>query len=502
MDSGGKIKKSGIRWGLFRAFIIFAAAILILLWLCQVVFFDSIYKAIKVAEIKSFTSEISAKIDDNDALGEFCREGAEKDSVCVLVLKMLNGKTGVKRVSVHTQNECAIHSSNNASKFILYESTVDSGGTLLQYLRYNLDDRSFYDSSSVPEGAAVTDESIVYSVVIKDEEGYDNFIVVSSVIYPVEATRNTLLWMLVAITILTLITAGVMAIIFAGKISRPIRELSKGARELAKRNYDVHFTEKGYKEIVELGSTLNYATGELSKVDELCRELIANISHDLRTPLTMIKGYSEVMRDIPGENTPENVQIIIDEANRLTSLVNDVLDVSRFRQGLMKFEKEEFSITDEVEAAVERYNKLMEREGYVFSFVNIGGEKVNVMSDKIRILQVLYNLLNNAITYTGEDKKITVEQTVNEGLVRITVIDTGEGIPADQLELIWDRYYRVKEVHKRAHIGTGLGLSIVKQVISVAGGRCGVDSALGFGSKFWFELPIILNYSTNILTNQ
>lgn len=123
----------------------------------------------------------------------------------------------------------------------------------------------------------------------------------------------------------------IFAAIMSKKVSKPIIKINESAKELAKGNVAVHFDGEGYREITELNDTLNYAAEELSKVENLRRELIANVSHDLRTPLTMITGYAEVMRDIPGENTPENVQIIIDEANRLTSLVNDMLDISSFR---------------------------------------------------------------------------------------------------------------------------------------------------------------------------
>jgi signal transduction histidine kinase len=113
-----------------------------------------------------------------------------------------------------------------------------------------------------------------------------------------------------------------------------------------------------------------------------------------------------------------------------------------------------------------------------------------VNSDENRILQVLYNLVNNAVTYTGADKRVQVRQLIIDGRVRIEVSDTGEGIEEDKLDLIWDRYYKVDKVHRRAAMGTGLGLSIVKAIMNMAGGTCGVRSAAGLGSTFWFELEL------------
>ena len=178
------------------------------------------------------------------------------------------------------------------------------------------------------------------------------------------------------------------------------------------------------REVRELARTLNYAAGELSKVEGLRRDLLANVSHDLRTPLTMIKGYSEVMRDLPGENTPENVQIIIDEAERLTNLVNDLLDLSKLEAGVLPLEKTRFNLTESIRGILHRYDKLAD---YHFPFLY--REEVWVDADELKISQVVYNLVNNAITYSGKDKTITLRQELWQGKVRVSVTDTGEGIP-------------------------------------------------------------------------
>ncbi len=236
-------------------------------------------------------------------------------------------------------------------------------------------------------------------------------------------------------------------------------------------------------------ATLAKAADELSQVEHLQHELIANISHDLRTPLTMIGGYAEAMRDIPGEATPENLQIVIDETNRLTSLVSELLDFSRLQTGNAEMSPAPFCLTEAISAIVQRVGGMTGKDGYLIRFEL--EESVWIHADEKRISQVVYNLLGNALTYTGADKTVTLTQTMQEGTVRLSVHDTGKGIPPEELPLIWRRYYRAQESHKRAVIGSGLGLSIVESILVKHGMRYGVDSVQGEGTTFWFEAEAV-----------
>ena len=164
-----------------------------------------------------------------------------------------------------------------------------------------------------------------------------------------------------------------------------------------------------------------------------------------------------------------------------------MLDLSRIQSGTRSLETEVFSLTETVRETMLRYERLTMQDGYRIEFISDGDASVN--ADRGMILQVVYNLINNAVNYTGDDKAVTVRQTLTESVVRIDVIDTGDGIPEDQLEMIWDRYYKVDKVHRRATVGTGLGLSIVKQILELHGAAYGVSSTVGEGSRFWFELP-------------
>ena len=214
------------------------------------------------------------------------------------------------------------------------------------------------------------------------------------------------------------------------------------------------------------------------------------MSHDLRTPLTMISGYGEVMRDIPGENTAENVQIIIDETKRLTNLVNDMLDLSKLQAGAQEINSSSFNITEEIEHIIARYDKLLTNKDFTIQFQY--DKPVFVKADIIKINQVIYNLINNAINYCGDDHKIYVRQLIEKDRVRIEVMDHGDGIEKEQLPYIWERYYKVDKTHVRSKIGSGLGLSIVKAILELHKAEYGVISKRGQGTTFWFKLPLCI----------
>ena len=200
----------------------------------------------------------------------------------------------------------------------------------------------------------------------------------------------------------------------------------------------------------------------------------------------MIVGYAEVMRDIEGENTPENIQVIIDEATRLSSLVNDLLEISRIQSGSTVRKDEVFDLVDVADQTVERYRRLKENGGFTFTLETDG--KAAVYADKGKIQQVLCNLLNNAINYSDEDRRIQVSVRSTQSGVRLSVTDHGIGIAPDKLEYVWQRYYRGDKNHRRSTVGSGLGLSIVREILELHHARYGVSSTLGEGSTFWFEL--------------
>ncbi len=291
------------------------------------------------------------------------------------------------------------------------------------------------------------------------------------------------------ITLLVIILACFISYFLSNKITGPITKITKKAKELGEGNYQIHFDESDVLEIDELASTLNHVSHDLSRIDELRRDLLANVSHDIKTPLTMIRAYAEKVRDITfkdKEKMDKDLNVIIDEADRLNILVNDILDLSKMQANADVLQLEEFDLCEVIKEVMLRYDILKTNENYEF-IVELP-DKAVVNADKQKIMQVIYNLINNAINYTGDDKKVFVRvvETKKEYIVEIQ--DTGKGIKKNEIPYIWDKYYKSEKKHQRNVVSTGIGLSIVKEVLTKHKFDFGVKSTLKKGSTFYFKI--------------
>ena len=219
---------------------------------------------------------------------------------------------------------------------------------------------------------------------------------------------------------------------------------------------------------------------------------MANVSHDLKTPLTMIKAYAEMIRDISykdHDKMNEHLGIIVDETDRLTVLVNDILDLSKMQSNADTLKLEKFNLAEEINSIVKRYQIIKEAEKYT---INVEmPDEIWIKADKKKLNQVIYNLVNNAINYTGDDKTVTIRVTKHKKYYLVEIIDTGKGIKSEEIPYIWDKYYKSDKKHQRNVVSTGLGLSIVKQILELHNYEYGVKSVLKKGSTFYFKYFIL-----------
>lgn len=483
----------GIQWHIMACFTVFVAVLMLLLWLFQVVLLDQFYQAIKTRSIQRTAEKIAQYIDDDDIDRQLDELTRQPD----IYLRILD-REGNSVYQSRPGPMSMVHGMGPEETAGFFRAAEENGGTVLELFRQDFPDPfaehapgpgnegGERDGRFIRKGKFTT--LVVYARLVETEDRGTLMILLSSALSPLNTTTETLKAQFLCIAVILLLLSAVIALLLSRHIGGPLVSLSRSAKKLATGRYDVTFEGGDYREVRELSDTLSYAAAELSKVEGLRQELIANVSHDLRTPLTMIAGYGEMMRDIPGENTPENVQIIIDETQRLTGLVNDMLDLGRLQAGAQTLSAAPLSLTGLVREVLLRYQRLVEREGYSITFQP--AEEVMVEGDSGKLSQVIYNLINNAVNYTGPDRTVVVEQQAADGWVTLSVLDSGPGIAPEDLPYVWDRYYKVDKAHKRAAVGTGLGLSIVRGVMELHHGRYGVESRPGQGSRFWVALPV------------
>ena len=307
----------------------------------------------------------------------------------------------------------------------------------------------------------------------------------------VEETTAILKLQLIYITLILLVTSLIISYLISKSFTKPILEIKNASEMMASGDFNVRINTKKQDEIGRLAGTINHLGQQLSKIDQLRKDLIANVSHELRTPLSLIRGYAETIRDVSG-NSPEkrekHLEIIIEETGRLNVIVEDILNLSQLQSGYIELHKTRFVIKEIVNTVLKRYEVLSQNSD--IKIVSQITNDVFIEADEARIAQVLYNLINNAVNHTLAGGIISVKTIELHKTVRFEVSDTGRGISEEDIPHIWDRYYKADKTSSKKTIGTGLGLAIVKGVLEAHQATFGVDSILGKGTTFWFELEI------------
>ncbi len=499
-----KRRSVSVRWKIFACIFGVTAVFLGVLWLFQAVFFDAFYYRVKTNELREATAYVADNASDDEITSAInYLSGSAQMSIRVIDTKAFD--------SIYTSGETfgpVTYGIGVYELFGLYEEALENGGECMRYYEGNKD-RSvtavigknpdnhflppFKDEFKQRHTPSLffnndTHNDLVYARVKTLSNGSEIMVVGETRITPLGSTVSTLKYQLRTVTNFIIIISLIASFFVARLISKPIEKINSSAKLLATGKYDTRFDGKGYSEIEELNDTLNHTASELGKVEGLRRELMANVSHDMRTPLTMIVGYAEVMRDIPGENTPENVQVIIDETNRLTEFVNNILDLTKLQNGIEKLDISQQNLTEMLQKLISRYKMLDTNSGYIVEFDY--DTQAFIECDATKMSQVILNLIDNAINYTGEDKTVKVVQQVIGEKVRVEVRDSGAGIPESELAYIWDRYYKSKKNHKRNVVGSGIGLSIVKEILTQHCASFGAESTKDVGTTFWFELPV------------
>ncbi len=277
--------------------------------------------------------------------------------------------------------------------------------------------------------------------------------------------------------------------VLSRRILAPVRALTLAAKRLGQRDFShrVNFRDKG--ELGDLARTFNYMADDLERAEKLRRNLVADTAHELRTPLSNIQGYLEAIRDGVVKPDAATIQSLYEEAILLSRLVDDLQELALAEAGELKLVRQAEDVTQIIKRAVDAVQVQTSTKG-ISIVADLPGGIPPCDIDSHRISQVLNNLLDNAVAHTPKDGTITVAARQQSKWVEISVTDTGEGIPAEELSNIFERFYRIDKSRSRATGGHGLGLTIAKRLIEAHGGKIEVQSELGKGSRFAFTIPV------------
>lgn len=452
------IKKNSLGVKTFSYLITFSIAILLLLYMFQIVFLKIFYERYQINNLKSVANRIITSPETVSF-----EQLAYENEMCIQIYN------DNKVTSYNVLNkDCLLNSNDKSVIKVKNKILTSSKNSIIRVINPK------YDS-----------KSIIYGIHYSD----DIYILLNTKLEDVNSTTYILRGQLIYITLIMIILSGIVSYFVGKMINKPILNITNKAKLMANGNYEQDTNKYDIAEIDELNQVLNYARSEIKNTDELRRDLMANVSHDLKTPLTMIKAYAEMARDINNENEDkrkDNLNVIIDETDRLNVLVNDILELSRMQNSSDKLNIESYDLIEELNQILKRYEIIKETENYKF-ITNIP-EKAMVKADKKKINQVMYNLINNAINYTGDDLTIKINITDCKKRYLVEIIDTGKGISEEDLKFIWSKYYKNEKNHKRNIVGTGLGLSIVETILIKHKFEYGVKSKKNKGSNFYFYI--------------
>ena len=453
--------KNKLSTKIFIYLAIFSLFILIFLFFFQVIFINTFYEWTKTRTIKNLSQDILVTENDT-SLYEKLDRVSYQENVCI----ELTNSNGDNLYSSYGNN-CRLRSKTIKRKFILSNKETNT---------YNLVN-NFTKEKSIMSATKLSNNLYIF---------------ISTSLIPLDSTINIIEQQLIVVSIVVLLLSIVVAYFISKRLSLPITKISKAAKLISKGKLKTKFeTTSDIKELVDLTNALNDMKDELSKTEELQKDLMANVSHDLKTPLTMIKAYAELILDIninDKEKCKSNLNIIIEEVNRLNDLVNDILALTKVENDLDKLDISSFDLIKLIKRIVKQHNIYVIKDGYSIEFIHDNIDKLMINADKKKIEQVIYNLLNNALNYTGDDKKVIIKVEDDDKNYTIMVIDSGKGIDKKEIDHIFDRYYRSKKNHKRYVYGTGLGLSIVKNILLLHNYEYGVTSKKNKGTTFYFKI--------------
>lgn len=468
-----KRKPKKLRFRIWIYFILFTVFCVTFIWLTQTLLFESSYRREKGNSIMTNGELIySAIVEEHNAY--------IPDNYVVAL-----NESGIEIVVVQK-------SGANINFLYPVKSPINSGDLNYDVYDYIIKEVDTVANSEEPVSSISNDISVMYYGRLISLDYGDAYLILTCQNNTLSDVVKTLKNQLVVTATIAIIVSFFISYIIAGKLAEPIDEMSTVAKRWAHGDKNATFVGEDFEELNELATALNYAKAEQTKAELLQRDLLANVTHDLKTPLTMIKAYAEKIRDLSGsvkEKRDKDTAVIIEEADRLTSLVNDILNLSKLQSYVDSPQTKTFNLSELTETVVYRFSNALSEKGYKLIGEIESGIFVN--ADEKKIEEVLYNLIGNSVNYTGEDKTVKIYLTKSANYANLEILDSGKGIDKDKIDGIWEKYLRYSETHHRAVKGTGLGLSIVKSILDAHKLKYGVISKKDVGSNFFVKFNVV-----------
>ena len=295
---------------------------------------------------------------------------------------------------------------------------------------------------------------------------------------------------IVAVAVAILVFTAMSGLFFVKSIIRPVREVSAAARRIASGDYKEELKSRYTDEIGELCDSINYMETELKNAEKLKNDFISSVSHELRTPLTAIRGWAETAKMSVGYDEDlvnRGLDVVLGESDRLSNLVEELLDFSRIQSGRFSLNIRLFEVSELLQSAASMYIELAAKRNIDVT-CTIPAGKVMVNGDPDRIKQVFINIIDNAVKYTEEKGQVLIQQNEEEGCVRITVKDTGVGIPAQDVDHVKEKFYKANNSVR----GSGIGLAVADEIIKQHQGLLFLESIEGVGTTVTVVLPTVV----------
>ena len=479
-------KPKSFKTKLWLYFVLFSAIIFSVLWLMQTVFLQSFYNMMLISNTRSAaekivsnsqSSDITSVIDDISHKNSLLIYITDKDGKPIYISDEY--KNSHKKIREDNDEDITQGKGKMKGKHDNgYRSLPENYNAFLEELEGSDDDHIELSD----------DNMYIYGTYIDYSDNEEPCaLYVGTLLNAVGAAVTIIRVQLAIVTVFSLVTGFVLAWFIAKRFSKPVSQLSHKAKLLGNDGYTNEYDEGFCAELDDLSVTLDKTSEKLRSSKEFQNELLANVSHDLRTPLTMIKGFAEEVGEYSWsdeEQRKADIGVIIRETDRLTALVNEILEYSELQSIEGRDEFENFDISALVNRVADNFESMCKRDGYIIARDIAKGLTVNGCAPRVE--RAVYNLIDNALRHTGDDKTVNIRLTQNGG-VKLEVSDSGDGIDEDILPHIWEKYYTSRQ---RDHKGvSGLGLGIVKQIAVMHHAQYGVNSEKGKGSTFYLIFP-------------